>query len=258
MEQSTLSKQAIIFNRIIENNIFTDHRSAFDKYIDSNVFREKFFSDTSEIYQNNPGYKLRTNRLIGNPELVSNIHLDFFNELTKDKATETVHDSKDYHPAVFYNVNAFSEDFLFETRMFNVGYSNEAKTPIAVRGYGFMYLIDTVTSRKILFGTISINKFSEDKGPKIKMVVVKELHDYLTSNIKHPIGVSTIIGKELSGFSNTLLKHSKDVLLTRRTYPTAVDKGRAAFHREMIRDIKAHSPYLIDIIQLTDLKKIMY
>lgn len=260
LEASQNNTNSLILKRVIEG----DHNptpvlSVFDKYVNQEELRALAFSDDSDIMKNNPGYKLRTERLLGNSELIGLL-------LNDSKLALTDLDIKDPTEALnadklqayrFSEVNVIGEDFLIETQMFNVGYSGNDKKPIALIGFGFMYLCDCVSGKKLFLGSIKLLKKPKDTRLKINIAVNHELYTLLTKDIKHPVGAVLFSSEHMTNLQNTLLKNSSGYSAKMTGYKLNSAKGKQSLLTDVIKDMKSLSPNLIDVICLVDIKKVI-
>ena len=55
-----------VFMNIITESAEVDNRSLFDRLVNQEELRAKLFSDDSEVFKNNPAYKIRSEQLLTN------------------------------------------------------------------------------------------------------------------------------------------------------------------------------------------------
>lgn len=232
-----------------------DIRSLFDKYVDQETLRINFFSEESVFYQNNPHYRLRNEQLRDNPDLLRMITDDCCVRLLEGTTEAILDESEHLAPHHFTNYNPIGEDFIVETQMFCVGYSNSSKTPICLTGFGFIYLNDCISGKKVLLGTARINKAKADTRLCLELKMILELYEAMVT----PLGIidqaSFVIDKGFLGFRSTLLKHSSKFKVNIVGVRCNTDKGRKYLLKEITNDIRNLSPNLIDLIQLANPNK---
>lgn len=248
-----------IFNRIISENIDNDHRSLFDQQVNQEEFREKLFGDNSEILKNNPAYKIRSVLFISNRPALREVRDDMARGLLEGSiASELVGKKDDIHIHQFSHYNPIGEDFLVETQMINVGYSNSAKTPMVLRGFGFIYLVDCESGRKLYAGVIVIEKKKKDERPELKVYLEHPIFEEIRNQIDPTDLISFFIGKDFTDLRNTLLKHTNRYRVNLVSYKTDTEKGRAGRHKQVVALMKSMSPNLVDFVRLADIKKVMF
>src|SRR5574344_1032269 len=127
----------MMFKRINESAVVSDYRSVFDKNVNVDKFREDYFSEGSEYIKNNPGYRIRSEQLRTNKEVLMLIREDFKNYLLKQVPQNQVAEIPDnfniYH---FSHFNVISDDFIVETQMLNVSCKNANNEHLMSLGYG--------------------------------------------------------------------------------------------------------------------------
>lgn len=229
-----------------------DNRSLFDKYVDQEALRENFFSDNSEFYKANPYYRIRTAQLRDNPDLLREITDDCCVRLLEGPNVEVLNEAELLAPHHFTNYNPIGEDFIIETQMFCVGYSNSSKTPICLTGFGFIYLNDCISGKKVLLGTARIHKAKTDPQVTLVLKMIFELFEEMTKPIGINDQVSFVIDKGFTGLRTTLLKHSSKFNVKIVGVRCNSDKGRKYLLKEITTDIRTLSPNFIDLIQLSN------
>lgn len=248
-----------LFMQIINTEVEIDHRSLFDQKVPQEELRKKLFSDESEVYKNNPAYKLRTDQLRTNQDTLSQLRTDMAEGLLVGSAgAEITGEESLVNIAHFSKYNPIGEDFIVETQMINVGCSNSNKTPIMMRGFGFMYLVDCISGRKIYMGMLVNEKKKADERPQINVYVDIPVFDTIVNYIEPADIISWFVGKDFSGLRSSLLKHTTKFRIAVKGYKTDTAVGRAARHKKLVAVLKALSPHAIDFIRLSDLSKVMF
>ncbi len=248
-----------VFMNIITESSEVDNRSLFDRLVNQEELRAKLFSDDSEIFKNNPAYKIRSEQLLSNTETLRQVRDDMsVGLLAGSVASEIVAEDSNIPIYHFSKYNTIGEDFLVETQMINVGRNNEAKTLVMVRGFGFMYLVDCESGRKLYLGAITIEKKKRDERPEVKVYLEHPIFEEITRQIDPTDIISFFVGKDFSGLRGSLLLYSNRYRFSLVSYKTNMEKGRRGRHRQVVSLIKSMSPNLVDFIRLADLKKVMF
>lgn len=248
-----------VFMNIIAESSEVDNRSLFDRMVNQEELRTKLFSDDSEVFKNNPAYKIRNELLRTNPETLVQVRNDMSNGLLLGSvASEIVAEDSNPHIYQFSKYNPIGEDFIVETQMLNVGRTNESKTPVMLRGFGFMYLADCESGRKLYLGVITVEKKKVDERPEVSVYLEHPIFEEITSQVNPTDLISFFIGKDFSGLRNSLLKHTTRYRLSLMTYKTNLEQGRKGRHKQVVSLIKSMSPNLVDFIRLADIRKVMF
>lgn len=258
---TTPSKEVrqLMLKRIIEAAVVSDTRSAFDKNVNVEKFRDDYFSEGSEYIKNNPGYRIRSEQLRTNEEVLMLIREDFKNYLLKQVPQNQVAEIPDnfniYH---FSHFNVISDDFIVETQMLNVSCKNANNEHIMSLGYGFMYLADNVTGNKIFIGSIKMEKSMNDTHLRLEAVVIDEPFSVIFEHVAKQSIVSFFVEKTFTGLRNSLLKNTKNYKVKIMAAKHISKRNPYNAHRLIINDIKSLSPSLIDVIQLVNIRKHLY
>ena len=248
-----------VFMNIITESAEVDNRSLFDRLVNQEELRAKLFSDDSEVFKNNPAYKIRSEQLLTNVKTLKQVRDDMsVGLLAGSIASEIVAEDGNINIHHFSKYNPIGEDFIVETQMLNVGRNNEAKTPVMMRGFGFMYLVDCESGRKLYLGVITIEKKKRDDRPDVKVYLEHPIFEEIIRQIDPTDIISFFIGNDFSGLRGSLLLHSSRYRFSLVSYKTNMEKGRKGRHRQVVSLIKSMSPNLIDFIRLTDLRKVMF
>lgn len=248
-----------VFMRIIAEPTEVDNRSLFDRLVNQEELRAKLFSDDSEVFKNNPAYKIRREQLSTNGDALKQVRDDMSEGLLAGSvASEIVAEDNNLNIYHFSKYNPIGEDFLVETHMLNVGRNNEAKTLVMLRGFGFMYLVDCESGRKLYLGVITAEKKKRDERPEVKVYLEHPIFEEITRQIDPTDIISFFVGKDFSGLRGSLLLHSNRYRFSLVSYKTNLEKGRKGRHRQVVSLIKSMSPNLVDFIRLADLKKVMF
>lgn len=248
-----------VFMRTLAESTEVDNRSLFDRLVNQEELRAKLFSDDSEVFKNNPAYKIRSEQLLSNTETLRQVRDDMsVGLLVGSVASEIVAEDGNLNIHHFSKYNPIGEDFIVETQMLNVGRNNEAKSPVMVRGFGFMYLVDCESGRKLCLGAITIEKKKRDERPEVKVYLEHPIFEEITRQIDPTDIISFFVGKDFSGLRGSLLLHSNRYRFSLVSYKTNMEKGRKGRHRQVVSLIKSMSPNLVDFIRLADLKKVMF
>lgn len=248
-----------VFMNVIAESSEVDNRSLFDRMVNQEELRAKLFSDDSEVFKNNPAYKIRREQLSTNGDTLKQVRDDMSEGLlVGSAASEIVAEDSNIPIYHFSNYNTIGEDFLVETQMINVGRNNEAKTPVMIRGFGFMYLVDCESGRKLYLGVITIEKKKKDEKPDVKVYLEHPIFEEITRQIDPTDIISFFVGKDFSGLRGSLLLHSNRYRFSLVSYKTNMEKGRKGRHRQVVSLIKSMSPNLVDFIRLADLRKVIF
>ncbi len=248
-----------VFMNIITESSEVDNRSLFDRLVNQEELRAKLFSDDSEIFKNNPAYKIRSEQLLSNTETLRQVRDDMsVGLLAGSVASEIVAEDGNLNIHHFSKYNPIGEDFIVETQMLNVGRNNEAKSPVMVRGFGFMYLVDCESGRKLYLGVITVEKKKRDERPEIKVYLEHPIFEEITKQIDPTDTISFFIGKDFSGLRGSLLLHSSRYRFSLMSCKTDTEKGRKGRHKQVVSLIKSMSPNLVDFIRLADLRKVIF
>lgn len=248
-----------VFMRIIAESTEVDNRSLFDRLVNQEELRAKLFSDDSEVFKNNPAYKIRSEQLSTNEDALKQVRDDMSEGLLAGSvASEIVAEDNNLNIYHFSKYNPIGEDFLVETHMLNVGRNNEAKTLVMLRGFGFMYLVDCESGRKLYLGVITAEKKKRDERPEVKVYLEHPIFEEITRQIDPTDIISFFVGKDFSGLRGSLLLYSNRYRFSLVSYKTNLEQGRKGRHKQVVSLIKSMSPNLVDFIRLADIRKVMF
>ena len=65
-----------VFTRVLTEPTEIDSRSLFDRLVNQEELRAKLFSDDSEVFKNNPAYKIRSEQLLSNTVTLKQVRDD--------------------------------------------------------------------------------------------------------------------------------------------------------------------------------------
>ena len=248
-----------MFKRIINSETVCDTRTTFDKNINVEKFRENYFSENSEYIRNNPGYRIRSEQLQNNEELVKLIMEDFKNYLLRKVPRNQIAEIPDnfniYH---FRHFNLISDDFIVETQMLNVSCKNASNEHIMSLGYGFIYLADNVTGNKIFIGSIKMEKDFNNPKLRLEATMVIDPFNDITKHVGQQSLISFFVGKTFTGLRESLLKNTKHYQVKIMGIKHISKLSPSNQHKCIVNDIKSLSLSLIDVIQLVNINKHLY
>lgn len=249
----------LMFKRIINAAIVSDTRSDFDKNVNVEKFREDYFSEGSEYIKNNPGYRIRSEQLRTNEEVLLLIREDFknylLNKVSQNQVSEIPDNFNIYH---FSHFNVISDDFIVETQMLNVSCKNANDEHVMSLGYGFMYLADNVTGNKIFIGSIKMEKGFNAPALRLEATMIIDPFNDIVEHVGKQSLVSFFVGKTFTGLRDNLLKSAKRYQVKIMGISHVSKLSPSSRHKRVVNDIKSLSPSLIDVIQLANINKHLY
>ena len=249
----------LLFKRAIHEVVVTDNRSEFDKNVDVVAFRERYFSNSSEYVKHNPGYKIRTVQLRTNEDAVALIKDDLHRSLIKQiPVAQLEPEDNNCNIHHFSHYNAIGEDFMVETQMLIANRKDEEGNNIMALGYGFMYLADNVSGKKLFLGTIRLRRDKVNPTTYIDGNMVSGLFTDIIKHLSNGEIVGFFVDRSFAGLRDTLLKRTKMYQVKLIAVNTSSEKGRKTQHKMVVDDLKSLSPSFIDVIQLSDIRKHMY
>lgn len=250
--------QQLLLKRVLNNQTIYDNRSEFDKVVDVQKFREKFFSNGSDWVKNNPGYRIRQEQLRTNEEALilirNDLHQSLLNAIPEGQLELEDNNCNIHH---FSNYNAISEDFIIETQMLIANRKDDRGKNVMALGYGFIYIADAISGRKLFLGKIKLRKDKADPVMHLTVCVNHAIFKEMTNHIANTSLISFFVDKNFTGIRNTLLKQTERYRLSIAGMAGTAN-GRKTMHIDLIADLKELSPNFIDIIQLANLRKILY
>lgn len=231
-----------------------DERSEFDKVIDQEAFREKFFSAESDYVLKNPDYSFRSELKYDDPVLVR------IANACRTKFVATFGDDSEkedqYSAFIMNKFNIIGEDFIVQTKGFTISNAGRYHNP-SVEGMAFIYLIDVVTSRKIFIGVIHLYR-KKDTNLNTYIHLIHEVYTTLLDKIPKFGDPAILFGKDFLGLRDNIIKTFGRTTIKLRSvkfeHPTGRDKMRSI----IIEQIKEVSHNFIDVVRLTNVNKHMY